>query len=232
MARQIRLAVAGQAHLLVLQALPGDPLCRDDEDRRRFQAALRDAAVQQQCAVHAYVLLDDQTHWLLTPETDQGPTRLVQELGRRYVAGFNRRHGRSGPLWRGRFRAAIVQAGPWLLQAMLYVDLLPARCGVVSAAAEYPWSSARHHLGQLRDPLISEHAAWWQLGNTPFDRELAYRRLLDEGLPAAQEHQLAQASIKGWALGEVGYLADLALQAGRPVQPRRRGRPAQPGSSA
>lgn len=228
MARQIRLAVAGEPHLLLLSGLPGRALCEDDDDRRRFLSALRDAATQQRCALHAHALLDDQALWLLTPDADEGPARLVQELGRRYVAVANRRHGRRGPLWNGRFRTAIVQPGERLLQALLFVDLLPVRAGACAVAAEHAWSSARHHVGLVRDPLVIDHAAWWQLGNTPFEREQACRRLLDEGLPPRDAAALDDACRKGWALGDAGYLSALADRAGRPVQPRRRGRP--PGS--
>lgn len=225
MARLSRLAVAGQPHLVVLRGLPDRPLCLDDEDRRRYLAALRDAASQQRAAVHAHVLTDEQALMLVTPERGDGLSRLVQELGRRYVAGFNRRHGRSGALWDGRFRATIVQPGPITLEAMLFVDLHPVRVGLAATAADYAWSSARHHLGQVRDPVVTDNAVYWQLGNTPFDRELSYRRCLEEGLAAQRVLQFAEASRKGWALGDAAFLTQLAEHAGRPVQPRPRGRP-------
>jgi putative transposase len=226
MARLSRLAVAGQAHLILLSGLPGRPLCIDDDDRRRFLAALRDAASQQRTAVHAHVLLDAEALLLATPENRDGISRLIQELGRRYVAGFNRRHGLQGPLWEGRFRATIVQPGPATLEAMLFVDLHPVHAGLVQSAGDYPWSSARHHLGQLRDPAVTDAAVYWQLGNTPFDRELGYRRLLDEGLASRRVAQFMEAGRKGWAIGDEAFLALLAAEAGRPVRPRRRGRPA------
>lgn len=225
MARLSRLAVAGRAHLILLRALPGQPLCVDDDDRRRLLAALRDAASRQRSAVHAHVVLDNEILLLVTPESRDGIGRLIQELGRRYVAGFNRRHSRQGSLWDGRFRATIVQPGATTLEAMLLVDLHPVRAGLVHSAGDYPWSSARHHLGQLRDAAVTDAAVYWQLGNTPFDRELAYRRLLDEGLSEQRVAQLIEASRKGWAIGDVGFLAQLADEAHRPVQPRRRGRP-------
>jgi len=228
MARLNRLAVAGQAHLVLLQALPDQPLCHDDEDRRRLLAALRDAAAQRRCAVHAHALMDHEAWLLLTPAAADGLAGLVQELGRRYVAGFNRRHGRSGALWNGRFRATIVQPGSTTLEAMLFVEQAPVRAGQAAEAADHPWSSARHHLGRLRDPVVTDNAVYWQLGNTPFDRELAYRRCLDEMLSAPRVAQFTEASRKGWALGDAAFLAQLADDTGRPVQPRRRGRPPRP----
>lgn len=226
MARQSRLAVGGLPHLVSLTALRPGRLCLDDEDRKRFLAALRDAAAPLPAAVHAHVLMDSEALLLVTPEHPAALSQLVQALGRRYVAGFNRRHGRRGPLWDGRFRAAIVQPGAATLDAMLFVELQPVQAGLVQQAAEYPWSSVRHHLGQWRDPVVTDNTAYWQLGNTPFDREQAYRLCLAEGLPAARSAALGRAAQRGSAVGEVPFLAQLQHDIGRPVLPRRRGRPA------
>lgn len=228
MARLSRLAVAGQTHLVVLRALAGQGLVRDDEDRRRFVAALREATAVNRTALYAFALLDDSAWLLLAPDQAAALSATVQALGRRYVAGFNRRHGRRGPLWDGRFRATIVQPGATTLDAMVYVDTQPVRHALAASAGDYPWSSARHHLGLAREGGLSTSAAFWGLGNTPFDRELAYRRRLDEGLLPARAEQLAEASRKGWAVGDDSFLATLAQQADRPVAPRPRGRPLRP----
>ena len=225
MARLPRLALAGLPHLVALYGHSAQPVFVDDDDRRQFLAALRESASLQRVAVHAYVLLDDHVHLLLTPATDDALGALMQGLGRRYGAAFNRRHGRRGTLWAGRFRASVVQPGPCLLDAMLFVDHHPVRLGLFAAAQDHPWCSARHHGGVLRDALITECSAWWALGNTPFEREAAYRRLLADGLPAARVAALADAGRSGWPLGDAALLAALALQAARPVQPRPRGRP-------
>ena len=212
MARLPRLALAGHAHLVSLYGHSAQPVFVDDDDRRLFVAALREAALQQQVAVHAYVLLADHVHLLLTPSTAAGLGALMQGLGRRYGAGFNRRHGRHGTLWDGRYRATVVQPGARLLEAMLFIDHHPVRSAGALLAADYAWSSARHHLGLVRDPLVSEGSAWWPLGNTPFEREAAYRRLLDEGLSAARAAALADAVRKGWALGDAAFIKGLSGQ--------------------
>jgi len=220
-ARLPRLAVAGQAHLALLQGHSAQPVFADDDDHRQFLAALRESALQQRVAVHAYALLSSQVLLLLTPGTAPGLGALMQGLGRRYGAAFNRRHGRSGSLWAGRFRTAVVQAGPALLEALLFVDLQ----GHAAGAPVQPWSSLGHHLGERQDGLITDSSAWWALGNTPFEREAAYRRCVADGLPAERAAALADAVHKGWAVGDAGFLAALAQQADRPVQPRPRGRP-------
>ena len=230
MARLPRLALAGHAHLVSLYGHSAQPVFIDDGDRRQFLAALREAALQQQVTVHAYVLLSDHVHLLLTPATAGGLGALMQGLGRRYGAGFNRRHGRQGTLWDGRYRATVVQPGARLLEAMLFIDHHPVRSAGMPLLADGVWSSARHHLGQLRDPLITEASAWWPLGNTPFEREAAYRRLLDEGLGTAQAALLADAARRGWPAGDAAFLHRLAGLTDRPLQARRRGRPPKSGA--
>ena len=230
MARLPRLALAGHAHLLSLYGHSAQPVFIDDDDRRQFLVALREAALQQQVAVHAYVLLADHVHLLLTPTTASGLGALMQGLGRRYGAGFNRRHGRHGTLWDGRYRATVVQPGARMVEAMLFIDHHPVRSSGALLAADCPWSSARHHLGLVRDPLINESSAWWPLGNTPFEREAAYRRLLDEGLGANRAAALADAARKGWAVGDAAFIDVLAGQTDRPLQARPRGRPPKSGA--
>lgn len=225
MARLPRLCVAGQIHLVLLRGLDHQAIVVDDEDRRRCLECLREAAAQCRVAIHAHALLDDRLRLLATPPDADALGRMVQGLGRRYVGGFNRRHGRRGTLWDGRFRATVVQPGEPALQAMLFVDTEPVRAGAVEVAADHRWGSAAHHIGRLRDPLIARLPEYWQLGNTPFERESRYAERLAEGLSERDARRLADANHKGWAVGDAGFLAGMAEQASRPVAPRRRGRP-------
>lgn len=229
MARLPRLAQAGLTQHLIHRGNNRQPIVLDDEDRRTLLAALQECAATHKVAIHAYVLMDNHLHLLLTPSTDEGLGRMMQSLGRRYVAAFNRRHGRSGTLWEGRYRAAPLEPSLHLLPAMRCIELNPVRAGLVLGPADYPWSSCQHHVGQRRDPLVSDPAAYWALGNTPFDREMHYRRWLDEGSSEAEQQALIDSALKGWPLGSPKFLAELAKTALRPVSPRPRGRP--PGSA-
>lgn len=225
MARLARLALAGAAHLVVLRGHSARPVVIDDADRAALLAALDEAARQHAVALEAYALADDHLHLLLRPAQAPDLGAVVQGLGRRYVASFNRRHGRSGSLWAGRFRAAVLQPGERVLQALQFIDQHAWRRGAVARPEDERWSSARHHLGLQRDPALTDGPDWWALGNTPFEREAAYRARLAEPLAAADLAALAQASHKGWALGDADWLAQLARLAPRPVAPRPRGRP-------
>ncbi|MDT7837566.1 transposase [Aquabacterium sp. OR-4] len=232
MARLPRLAVAGLVHLVTLAGHNHQPVFADDDDRRQFLLALREAVVPRRVAVLGWALALDHVHLLLRPEAAADLASAMQALGRRYVAVFNHRHARSGTLWAGRYRAAVLQPGAALLEAMLFVDSHALRAGVVAAIEDDLWSSARPHLGLTRDALLTEGPDWWALGNTPFEREAQWRQRLAEGLRLPRAAALGAASRGGWALGDAAFLAALAADTGRPLQPRKRGRPPRSGTPA
>ena len=227
MARQPRLVLPGQAHHIIQRGNNRQPIVVDDRDREQFLAMLREAALTHHVAIHAYVLMDNHVHLLATPDDAEGLSRLMQSLGRRYVGWFNHRYGRSGTLWEGRFRAALIEGERHLLACIRYIELNPLRAGLLSGhdAADYRWSSCSHHLGRWRDPLVTEHPLFWGLANTPFEREFAYRELLAEGLSDSQVQALTTAVFKGAPLASAGYLQVLAKGGHRPLMPRLRGRP-------
>ncbi len=225
MARQARLNVPGHPHHILIRGHNRQPIVTDDDDRRTLLAHLAAALQEQGLALHAYVLMPNHLHLLLTPGSAEGIGRALQSLGRRYVAAFNRRHHRSGSLWEGRYRSHLVGGGDNVLRCMRFIELNPQRAGLSSDADESAWSSLRHHLGNERDPLITEPAAYWSLGNTPFEREAAYRAWIDQGVAAAERERIVDALRGGRPLGDADYLATLEHLSGRSLARRPRGRP-------
>lgn len=223
MARLPRLAVGGALHHVLQRGHDGQAIVRDDADRERLLALLREAAVAERVAVHAYALLDDALHLLVTPATAAALGRWMQAVGRSYVRSFNLRHGRSGTLWDGRFRSSVIDPG-LLLEAMIHVEGLGRPAG--GAAEPAPWTSAAHHLGRRRDPLVSDHPAYWVLGNTPFERELAHANKMAAGLSASLAVRFDGALRSGHAVGSDPFVREVERTAGRPAQARSRGRPA------
>lgn len=225
MARLARLALAGHPHHIIQRGHNRQPVFLDDADRQAYVDALREAAATLAVPVHGYVLMPDHVHLLATPPQGAALSQLMQALGRRYVAGFNRRHGRAGTLWDGRFRAAVVEAGATLLSVLRCIEQGPVRAGLVMQPGQWPWSSAAQHLGWRRDSVITEPAPYWALGNTPFEREAAWARLLDEPMAPVDVQRILDSALKGWALGSGAFLARIASETSRPVSPRPRGRP-------
>ena len=219
MARQRRLLLPGLAHLLSLPALAGVQPFPAAADRARFLDLLRDAAAAETVQVHAYALLPSEVRLLATPANEAGLSRLVQGLGRRYVSAYNREHDRAGTLWSGRFRCAAVEPGAWALSALRYVD---------AASAEPGFTSAAMRCGGARRWPLADPVEYWQLGNTPFERESTYAGLLAEPLPDAHASRLQRCLIGGWFFGNPAFVARLGTTSQRSPSPRPRGRPARP----
>ena len=224
MARLARLAVGGLPHVVVQSTVHGAPLAPGDEDRQALGEALGAAMRQHGVALWAYAFAAQALHLVVCPSEAASLGRAMQTLGRRYVPGYNRRHRRSGALWSGRYRATVVEPGECVLTAMAWVD-------AVGEAESVP-SSAPHHIGKRLDPLMQEPAELWGLGNTPFERETAYRRRLDAGIGATAALALARAVHGGWAWGSPSFVRAVGEAAGRPAAPRKAGRPSRAGRAA
>lgn len=221
MARLARLSAAGLPHLVRQRTVHGQALAVDDADRRALLDALFAAAQAHGVVVWAYALQPEALSLLVCPPTADALGRTMQTLGRRYVGAFNRRHGRTGALWGGRYRAAVVEPGEWVLTAMAEIE----RSGIDPAGAA-GWTSADHRLGLRPDPRLADPPEWWQLGNTPFDREIAWRERLAQPPDPSHSESLARAVHGAWVAGSPRFAAQVAALAGRPVLPRRPGRPA------
>ena len=225
MARLPRLCLPGLVHHVILRGNNRQPIVLDDTDRSALLAHLAAAADAHQVALHAYVLMDDHLHLLLTPPDATALPRTVQALGRAYVRQFNRRHGRTGTLWEGRYRSTVIEADTWLLPCMAHLDWHPVQAGLVAEPADYRWSSHRHWRGLQSERMLTPHAIWWALGNTPFAREAAYDARVQAGLSSAERQALAASALHGWALGSPAFLAQLQAHSPRRLQRARPGRP-------
>lgn len=225
MARMPRLVRAGLPHQILQAGHNGQALVFDDEDRRTWRALLSEVARVHGVSVHAWVLLDDRFHLVVTPAHDQALSRMMQDFGRRYVGYFNRRHGRTGTLWNGRFRAGLVEPGPSLMQVMQVVETSAQPNLNMEDPRDWPWSSLMHHLGRSFDALITEPTAYWAEGNTPFDREAAYRSRIERGLGSVTVAGIQACAQRGLPWGSVEFVRELEVQEGRSLKPRPRGRP-------
>ena len=210
---------------MILRGNNRQVIFRDDADRRLLLDLLGQHAKAQGVEIHAYVLMDNHLHLLVTPRRDRALPLMMQSVGRTYVRAFNQRHGRTGTLWEGRYRSTLIQTDRYLLACMAYIDLNPVRAGLVMQPQDYGWSSHAHYIGQRVDRWITPHALLWTLGNTPFAREAAYAELVHVGVTTDQERALTQSALSGWALGETAFVANLQKQTERRVVKGRAGRP-------
>jgi len=138
---------------------------------------------------------------------------------------FNKVHGRTGTLWEGRYRSTLIQTERYLLACMSYIDLNPVRAHMVAQPEDYVWSSFGHYAGRRNDRLITPHALYWGLGNTPFAREAAYAEMVHAGIQADQQRALTDATLSGWALGDAQFIAGLKAETPRRLSKGKAGRP-------
>ena len=194
-------------------------------DFQTLQSLLYDHARKFSVSVHAYVLMGNHFHLLATPPTDDALPKMMQSVGRSYVRYFNDRTQRTGTLWEGRYKSTVIEADPYLLACMVYIDLNPVRAGLVAQARDYPWSSYGHYGGLHADKLITPHSLMWKLGNTPFAREAAYSQLVLNGINQDQQTALTDAVLLGWALGGENFISELQKKTPRRLSKSSPGRP-------
>lgn len=226
MARLPRLTLPGYPHHIIQRGNNRQAIFAQTADYQTLLGLLDEYARKFEVAIHAYVLMSNHFHLLATPQTADGLPQMMQAVGRRYVRYFNDAQKRSGTLWEGRYKSTLIQTDRYLLACMAYIDLNPVRAGVVVQASDYPWSSYGHYAGLRSDPLITPHGLVWELGNTPFAREAAYAELVQSGVNPVQQAALTAATLRGWALGEAEFVADLQKRTQRRVEKSSAGRPA------
>jgi putative transposase len=173
---------------------------REDVDRLVYLSCLKDLAKTTACSIHAYCLMTNHVHLLLTPSDLTSCAALMRELGQRYVPYFNRRHNRTGTLWEGRFRSCIVESARYALGCYRYIECNPVEAHMVTALGAYRWSSHAGNCGLMEDKLITPHVEYDALGTTLEARRSAYRGLFDVPRDPELAKTLRQATVGGYAL--------------------------------
>lgn len=217
MARLPRLVVAGNPLHVIQRGNNRSATFFAAEDYRRYQAELLEASQRHGCAIHAYVLMTNHVHLLVTPSDESGPARMMQSLGRSYVRYFNERYKRTGTLWEGRYRSTIVDSESYLLACSRYIELNPVRALMVTHPGRYIWSSHRRNAYGEADSLVTQHAVYGALGNAQGARQVAYRALFKKSLEAHAIEEIRRATNRGSALGDEPFCKHLERALNRPV---------------
>jgi putative transposase len=225
MPRRARLRIA-DAPLHIIQRGNNRGACFfADHDYGCYLQHLGELAGRHACAIHAYVLMTNHVHLLLTPRGPDGASLLMKHLGQRYVQYVNRVYERSGTLWEGRFRSSIVQAETHLLRCQRYIELNPVRAGMVDSPDAYRWSSfAANALGH-RDPLLTPHSLFLALGTREASRRAAYLELFRSELEPRELEEIRASANAGYALGNERFRKEIEIALGRRAGPGKPGRP-------
>lgn len=196
-----------------------------DEDYRCYLDWLKEYADKAGCRIHAYVLMTNHAHLLVSADRGEAPGELMKALGQRYVQYFNRTYQRSGTLWEGRYRSCLTQAEHYFLACQRYIELNPVRAAMVQHPADYRWSSYRANAQGEHSSLITPHDVFLGLGLAADSRQAAYRELFRTELEPGLVDQIRLATNGNFSLGNPRFAEELAAALGRRVTPGRSGRP-------
>jgi REP-associated tyrosine transposase len=227
MARLPRLFMPGQPLHVIQRGNNRNPIFAADDDYHFYLRCLKEAADAQGMAIHAYVLMTNHVHLLVTPEAEFSLSKTMQSIGRRYVQYFNHAYGRTGTLWEGRYKSTLVDSERYLLTCMRYIELNPVRATMVEHPGDYPWSSYRANAQGVPDVLIDHHLLYRRLGRTDEERQSAYRQLFRAQISKADVDAIRQATNKSWALGDNRFASKVEALTARRAAPLARGRPKQ-----
>ena len=197
----------------------------DDDDYLIYLDWLLEYSRKTGCTIHAYALMTNHVHLLLTPNEKDSVGSLMKRLGQRYVQYINRTYRRSGTLWEGRFRSCIAQEDNYLLYCQQYIELNPVRAEMVEHPADYRWSSYRTNAQGESSKLISPHSMYETLGQTEVARQANYRELFRHDLEPGLVDEIRKATNGNFVLGDNRFKEEISKALGRRVIPGKAGRP-------
>jgi len=167
--------------------------------------------------VHAFVLMTNHVHLLMTPNTKHGISQLMQSLGRYYVRYVNQVHGRTGTLWEGRYKSTLVDSEQYLLVLYRYIELNPVRAGMVEHPSEYPWPSFHHNAMNKKIQLVVPHTLYQSLGTDKESRRAAYVVLFDSYIPETSIQRIRDCTNKAWLLGDDDFKLCVEQKTGKKI---------------
>lgn len=223
MPRRPRFVVPGLPHHVIVRGVNREPIFYSEPDYRSYLGQLRKALVKFECELHAFVLMTNHVHLLISPKHEVGLSKLMQSIGRCYVQYFNFTYKRTGTLWEGRFKSSVVDTERYLLLCYRYIELNPYRAAMVWHPAEYPWSSYRFNALGQGNPLITPHSKYSELGSSASTRQAAYRALFKTEIDEQDIAEIRDKTNNEWVLGSEYFKDIIFSRLSRQVAPKPRG---------
>ena len=223
MARHPRFVLPGHPQHVIQRGNNREVIFVSKQDYRFYLEKLHLACIKYQCEVHAYVLMTNHVHMMMTSHTSTGMSQVMQSLGRQYVQYFNYTYRRTGTLWEGRYKATVINADQYLLTCYRYIELNPVRAAMVAHPGDYPWSSYLFNATGKPNELLSHHSLYQALGKTAAERQSAYRALFKRHIDEQTLKAIRDSTNKAWALGNDRFRSRIEELTKRQVAPRPRG---------
>lgn len=225
MPRRARLSVPGIPWHIIQRGNNRSACFYAEDDYHKYLDTLKEQAAKYGCQIHAYVLMTNHVHLLLTPEQEDSASLLMKHLGQRYVQYINRTYKRSGTLWEGRFRSCLTQSEEYVLACYRYIELNPVRADMVQHPRNYPWSSYRVNAEGKTSDLIIPQDEYLRLGRSLEDRKKNYRSLFKAHIDSEEVNNIRKATNGNYVLGNERFQAEIASMLKSRVVPGKPGRP-------
>jgi putative transposase len=225
MSRKPRFVLPGVPQHLVQRGHNREPCFFAPADYQRYLHDFHKAALKNRVQIHAYVLMTNHVHLLVTPETPYGLTHTMQDTGRTFVRYLNAAYKRTGSLWEGRYKASLIDSEAYLLTCMRYIEMNPVRAGMVQHPGEYRWSSFAVNAQGKLDTMLTRHPLYLSLGKTRREREYVYRELFRCDLDSGEVHRIREALNQELVLGREDFKDRIEQMLNRQVRPGVPGRP-------
>jgi putative transposase len=226
MARTARLVLPDFPHHIIQRGHNRTCVFPEDRDRESYLLAIRDLKIELGCKVYAYCLMGNHVHLVVDPGKDPDSlAKLMKRVAGRHAQRLNRKRGRTGTVWNGRFRSSPIETDQYLLACCRYVELNPVRAGIVPLPEMYWWSSYRDKIGLRATDWLDQDPCYMGLGRTRSTRETRYRGWVRAAVPSGEWNLLRSAVQHGWPTGSASFRAAVEQGAGRSQGSARRGRP-------
>ncbi|VAW97244.1 Transposase and inactivated derivatives [hydrothermal vent metagenome] len=216
MARLPRFNIVGQPQHVIQRGNNRQLVFKKKTDYEFYLEKLKDAADKHDCNIHAYVLMTNHVHILVTPNTENGISKMMQMVGRYYVQYFNTRYNRTGTLWEGRYKATLIDTVNYLLTCMRYIELNPVRAkNLVKRPADYYWSSYLCNALGKGNAIITPQLEYKRLGKTAVERQSAYKKLFRNMISEQTLILIRENTNKAWILGDDKFIKRIEKKVNR-----------------
>lgn len=212
MPRKPRIVLPGQPQHVIIRGVNQEPILHDEADYRYYLGRLNSTLGKHHSTLHAYVLMTNHFHLLISPADETGVARTMESVGRYYVQYFSTTYGRTGTLWEGRYKVSLVDTEQYLLTCYRYIELNPVRAQMVDHPAEYPWSSYRRNTLRQTNPLITTHEQYRTLGTKAENQQADYRGLFLAHISEQHLVENREVANKKWVLGKSYFKDKIAKQ--------------------
>lgn len=223
MARKPRFNLIGVPQHVMQRGINCEACFFTEQDYQHYLRELRDASLRTGCHIHAYTLMTNHVHLLVTPCVKHGVSHLMQSVGRRYTRYIHTTYGRTDSFWERRYRASLVESARYLLACYRYIELDPVRAGIVRQPEEYPWSSYSSNAGIDIETWLTPHSEYRALGRDRAEREQVYRALFVDTLEAPMFMKVREALRQEQILGSARFKDIIESVSEKPVRSAKGG---------